>query len=360
MNHRGLPTGMHDNGLFRLTRTRTLGNLLSSRSLIMTATLRLFDPFTLPDHKPTLREFYDSNIYPEIVYEQAKGSISCDRTALNHWERHTPNRPIDQITKSDLASFRDGLRATGAKNNTINKYWRELRSMFNWAEEDGEIIRSPTISRRSKSKLTEATKKIQRESLTLEEVTQLWEGCAKARYPSGGEIPAPKLWRTAIVLFWFYGARTIDFLQLLTWENVKMSDRLLQFTAQKTSKLQGLPLTDLVMAHLESIKRNSTHVFPGFRSKGSWLAKPGKWKNGYYTTWRRDIQGLKPGQDGILIKHFRETMLTRCNGIDAGLGNWIAGHYMPGVSAQNYDLPTARIREAIAKTPVPDCFYDLG
>ena len=38
----------------------------------------------------------------------------------------------------------------------------------------------------------------------------------------------------------------------------------------------------------------------------------------------------------------------------------LAAHYVPGVSAQFYDMPTTRIRDAIDSTVLPDCFYDLG
>ena len=114
-----------------------------------------------------------------------------------------------------------------------------------------------------------------------------------------------------------------------------------------------------MIQHLKSIKGPGEKVFPGFNTKGCWLHENQKWKRGYYTTWRNEIQRDAKLQ-GIWIKHFRETMLTRNNGIEAGLGNWMAGHYMPGVSAQSYDLPTKRIREAVESTPVPECFYEIG
>jgi len=321
--------------------------------------LRLFDPIAEPTEQPLkLRGYYEKFILPEIKEEQSPSSLMQDCVALKHWETLTDNPSIEQVSREHVIAYRDGLIEKGLAPATINKCWRELRAMFNWAEEEEAIMKAPTISRRSKSKLVKQPPKIQRETLTINEVSLLFKACKKATYPAGGELPAPKLWRTAIVLWWFYGARTMDVIGNLSWDNLHWNDQLLKFTAQKTGKLQGLHLTDLVTAHLKSIKRNSNLVFPGFNSKGSFLHTPQKWKRGYYTTWRSEIQP-EAGLSELKIKHFRETMITRNNGIEAGLGNWIAGHYMPGVSAQNYDLPTQRIRDAIERTPVPDCFNQI-
>lgn len=321
--------------------------------------LKLYSPSAEtepPANQLSLRGYYQKEVLPEIRYEQAASSLEQDEIALRHWERYTTNPPIVEIGKEHIAMFRDGLIARGLANSTVNKYWRELRAVFNWAQDEAVISRTPVISKRSKSKLLKEPSKRQRETLTIDEVTRLYKACSKATYPDGGETPAPKLWRTAVVLWWFYGARTMDLLKHLEWSNVLWNDRLLRFAAQKTGKLQGLPLTDLTAAHLKSIMKKSNRVFPGFNTKGSRLHSG--WKRGFYTSWRAEIQP-EAGLSGIDIRHFRETMVTRNNGIEAGLGNWIAGHYMPGVSAQNYDLPTQRVRDAVDRTPVPECFNEI-
>lgn len=64
--------------------------------------------------------------------------------------------------------------------------------------------------------------------------------------------PTPLLWRVVLVLQWNYGQRTEDCLRL-RWENVLWSDKRIRFRASKTRKLQGLPVTDNVEAHLRSI-----------------------------------------------------------------------------------------------------------
>lgn len=323
----------------------------------MIATVRLFAPSDA-SQELTVRDFYQDTVLPVIQHEQSPRSLAEDRIALNHWERITGDPAIRKVNRDHITQFRDGLLRRKCSPGTVNKYWREIKAILSWASAEQVIGQVPSLSHRSTSRLIKEQPKRQRESLSDEEVTALYLACKKATYPAGGQVPAPKLWRTAIVLWWHYGARTLDVVRELTWDNVHFEDRLLKFTAMKTRKLQGLPLTDLVIEHLNSIKRSSHQIFAGFQTTGHYSRKRNRWKRGYYTTWRNEIQPEAKLQ-GIEIKHFRETMLTRNNGIEAGLGNWIAGHYMPGVSAQNYDLPTRRIREAIESIEPPACFYDL-
>lgn len=323
----------------------------------MIAAVRLYDPAQDDQRRLTLREFYEETILPVIQLEQSQRSLVEDRVALNHWERLTGNPDLKSISRKHIARFRDGL-IEGRSAATVNKCWREIKSMLRWASEEDVLERVPVISHRSKSRLCKEAPKKQRETLSMDEITALYRACRAATYPAGGRVPAPKLWRCAIVLWYFYGARTLDVVRELTWDNIHWQDRLIVYRAMKTRKLQGVPLTDLVVKHLRSVQRSSPQIFAGFRTPGHHNARTGKWKRGYYTTWRNEIQPAAE-LSGIWIKHFREAMITRNNGIEPGLGNWIAGHYMPGVSAQNYDLPTKRIREAVESTPVPECFYEL-
>ncbi|MFQ5734804.1 MAG: tyrosine-type recombinase/integrase [Planctomycetaceae bacterium] len=309
-----------------------------------------------PGELITLRHYYDGWIYPEIVDVQSANSLKEDRTALNHWEHLTDNPDIRSVGRDDLRKFRDALNAAGLRPATINKTWRELRTMFAEAADQRFISAVPRIAKGMKCSLVREPAKIQRESVTFAEIESLWRGCAQATYPAHEEFPAPKLWRVAIVLFTVYGARTLDIFQRLNWDNIRFGDRLIRFEAMKTRKLQGLPLTDLVIKHLRSIRGRSQRLFRGFNSRGNRLK--GTIKRGYYTTWNWEI-GAAAIDPPIWLKNLRESMLTRYNGIEPGLGNWIAAHHVPGVSAQHYDLPTQRIRDAIEASPVPDCFSEI-
>lgn len=315
-----------------------------------------------PDELPeelTLRDFYLRYVLPEIQHE-APSSLKEDRTALNHWEALTQDPDIRAVTRYHLERLRDGMQAHGASPATINKTWRELKMIFEVAADLEIISRAPKIGLRMKSRLVKQPHKLQRETIDFEEITRLWKACRRATYPPKRQFHPAKLYRVALVLFYLYGPRTVDLLERMEWDNVRFRDKVIQFNALKTSKLQGLPLTDLAIEHLQSIMGRSRRLFPGFNTKGCWLKKPQRWKPGYYATWNGEILPEANVNPPITFKHFREAMVTRHNRTKPGLGSWIAGHWIPGVSAQSYDLPTDDIRQAIAETPVPDCFQSVG
>lgn len=327
-----------------------------------------------------LRAFYESHVFPVIKTEQAPRSISSDRSALNSWERYTENPDIRDVGRDDLLQLRDGMIKAGIGPNRINCVWRELKAMFEFGVPDW-ISSTPAIRRRMKTKLVPEAQKMQRAIIEADEVNRIWNACTHASYPQDTQFPAPKLFRVALVLFWYYGPRPSD-LFALCWDNVDYGKRLLQFQAQKTGKLQGVPLTDLVIDHLRSIEGRSRLLFPGFNSPGCWITqRRGKavnaWKNGYRATWHRDIlpaAGIRPNcgpdetirqaeRDGfdptITFKHFREAMVTQLNDIKDRAGNWIAAHYENGVSERFYDLPTNRVRKAVTQRErelLPECF----
>lgn len=304
----------------------------------------------------TVRDYYERFLRPDLV-DLSPRSLDEDRIALNNWERYTNNRPLDQLSEEDLRELRDGMQASGRSPSTIQKTWRELRAMLKAAVDDDLLRKVPKLRR--KSRLVETPPKRQRETISEAELAKLWECCNFASYPAG-MIPAPKLWRVALVIFWTYGPRTLDVFGL-QWSDIKFGDKLIQFEAMKTGKLQGLPITPTVEAQLRSIRQGAAvrgfgRVFPGFNSPGCFLKSKGKWKTGFRATWRREIFGRSGISQQIDLKHFRERAVTFYNGIFDGLGSWVAGHSVPGVTAQHYDNPTARIREAIEASPVPECF----
>src|SRR5690606_25084454 len=146
--------------------------------------------------------------------------------------------------------------------------------------------------------------------------------------------------------FWMYGQRTRDVF-CLEYRNISYADRLIRFQAMKTRKLQALPMTDTVIRHLKAIQRaNAVRVLPGFQQRGG-FRRDGLLRHGYCETWNNEICAAAKLDRPIKLKHFRESAVTRYNDIEPNLGGWIAGHYMPGVTAQFYDNPTKRIREAI-------------
>lgn len=314
-----------------------------------------------PGSRITLQTYYSQVLLPDIQ-DQSKRSLDEDRHALNRWTEYVGEPDIRDINANTLQRFRDAYLHSGNGKSpaTVNKVWRELKAMLSAAADDGLIVSVPKIGRRSKSKLVKEPAIRQREIVTEAELERIWLECRHATYPTRTQHPAPKLWRVALVLLWTYGPRTLDVINLKASDIWTLGEqKILQFKALKTGKLQGLPVTPIVAEHLKSISGYSERLFPGFNSRGACLHKT-TWTRGYYATWRNEICRSAQLDAPVLFKHFRQRVVTNYNGIEPGLGNWIAGHYVPGVSAQNYDLPTKRIRDAICSAPVPDCFKEIG
>lgn len=315
---------------------------------------RFVGPVAKAESAITLRAFYESNVLPEIE-EQAAGSLAEDRYALAHWERHTGNPELRAIDKGHLIRLRDGMLRADRRPGTINKTWRELRAILQMAADEELLNRVPQIGRRMKSRLVREPAKAQREIITREELTRLWHACEFASYPNPKRFPTAAIWRTILLMFWLYGPRTQDLFRL-RWDSIYASSMLIRFEAMKTKKLQGLPLTPLVFESIRALRGlDPIYVFP-LRTKGHFSLRNNCWIPGYYTAWRAHIQPAAGIGEPVLFKNFRETMVTNLNAVEPSLGNWIAGHYMPGVSAQNYDLPTQRIRRAIESVEIPNCF----
>lgn len=325
-----------------------------------------------PAEKLTLRNFYETRLLPHLS-DLKEGSLACDRSALNMWERHTEDVCLKTTTVADLIEqvkqLRSGLKGRNLSAPTINKHWRELKPMFEHAArmkvcEEVPIIEEFRKGRVVRGSLLPEPPKVQRQLVTADDVCRLFEACKNATYPRCQQFTAPQYWRVALLLFWTYGARTGDFLRHLKWEHVRGSDGILLFTAEKTSKLQGLPLTDTVAMWLSTIRGLSERVFPGFNTAGHQRQtqgklpsqKPGTWKNGYYTTWRRDIATIIEPE--IQFINFRERIVTWGNSKRHNMGHWIAGHYVQGL-AQNYENPDDEIKALFKAATVPECFRQL-
>ncbi len=320
--------------------------------------LKLFTP-TSPaqagwhSRKCSLTALYAEEYRPLIVGEVSLRSLVEDETALKHWRKGTGDPDIRELERRHLEKFVAYLQGRGLAGPTINKIWRELKAMLRHAKDELRIIDTiPSLGFRRKSKLVRTGPKRQRETVTFDEMCLLWEACEAATYPVHPQCV--KLWRAFLVLLYTYGPRSGDVVRLSAKENLMLNDRLISFEAMKVSKLQGLPLIDVVLDHLDPIRKRSDRLFSSFKTVGH-QREDGTWKRGWRTTWRKEIlpaAGLK----GVTFKHLRESMVTRYNAADPGLGKWMAGHAQQGVTDTNYDFPTERIRRAIESAPVPPCF----
>lgn len=317
----------------------------------MIAALRLYQPGsvqprTLDDVYRLMEPDYPASMSPRSKVEQ--------RTALKHWRQGAGDPHLGEINRQTIIRFRDYLIGTGISSATINKVWRTLRAMLRYAHDElGWIEVIPSVSPFLKSRLVDTAPSMPREVLSHEELARMWANCLQARYP----VVEPCLaWRTFLVLAWSTGMRTHDLVYLPT-SAILWHQKLIRFAADKTSKLQGLPLTPMVEWHLQrwlAVAPAGPRIFNGFSCRGHTNHVTGRTRRGYYTEWNQVITaGVEPRP---LIKCLRADMITELNDEDAGVGGWAAAHAPIGVTSLNYDKPSKRVRRAFANRPVPPCF----
>lgn len=343
----------------------------------------------------TLRDFWLQDYCDPIDLKPT--TIRAYNGALNHWDR-TPvddrrtlgDLPLGELETEHVQLFRQSMDEHGISPQNQQKQWRHVNVLLRTAHEQGLIPVRPVPSLRSRSNIlpkTERRKRRTRERIvTRGELEILFRGCPNRE------------WKLAVWLLWMFAARTQDLLFLKstmvdiygqTVATIDLKERLLKFEAMKTGKLQGLPLTRFacdVLCKLKPLPDGRLLNLP--RKPGSYNRRRERWEPGYTTTWRRDIclkngirphEGSKPLPEHVLrclpadpiepiqMKNLRQTAITQFNDIGDGsgrlLGGWVAGHYQPGVTAQNYDVPTEAIRDAFERRErdlMPDCFRELA
>jgi len=328
-------------------------------------------PFKLYDPEDrsglTLTQVYQQ-LLPHLPLGMSPRSLVEHRTALRHWRSATGDPPVKRVDRDTVLALRNHMVGRELGEATVNKVWRTLRSFFRFAvEELREIEAIPGLSYRSRSKLLEEPTPVHREVITHAEVEQLWAGCLMASYPRFDREVITRLWRTFIVLLYTYGMRSGDLIRLPRSAILFNTGRI-RWVADKTNKLQGLPLTDVVRWHLEqwlavypsrvSRRRSKSdheeRLFPGLYRAGHFNTRSGRWSPGFYTTWRTEIAAdVRPE---VHWQNFRQTMVSEMNDIHDGTGGYLAGHSRSDVTGKSYDQPSKRVRSAIAERPVPRCF----
>lgn len=336
---------------------------------------------TKPTH--TLTQLWELDLQTEAAHAIAPRTIQAYRTALAHWNAATGDPPILEITSGHVAQLRDYLlqRVSPA---TAQKQWRHLNKLLRLSHLHGLVAHRPTPSVWTTGNLLPKNlrnvRQPKRPPVTAAEFARLCDACDAATYPACSS--AAHQWRILLYLFWMYGIRTLDVLTLpitvrvdsgAILPTIDCEQNVLRFRAQKTGKLQSLPITATGLRMFETLEPSATRWFPRFVRVGCWLAAKRRWETGYRTTWNREIcpaahvlprtgdpdwittiTADNPGFSAhIDFKNLRQTAVTEYNTLGDGtgrrLGAWIAGHSLRDVDEQHYDQPTAAIAAAIAQ-----------
>ena len=145
--------------------------------------------------------------------------------------------PLSAIGARDIEAFRNSrLKLVGA--STVSDDMKIIRSAFNRARRQGVIQVNPCEAVDIPASVAQT-----REAFTASEVKALL-AIASAE------------WKTPILLSFYAGLRLGDAVRL-DWQSVDFSKGLLTFRAEKTRRIESLPLHPTLRRHLEQIAGDS-------------------------------------------------------------------------------------------------------
>ena len=157
------------------------------------------------------------------------------------------NLDISQLTKADVAKFRDEvLRRTSVAN--ANKSLKYVRVALGAAYKDGVAQENPAAKldtlRRREADRTE------RRPFTVLELKNILAHAS-------GE------WK-GIILFGLYTGQRLKDIARLTWQNIDVEQEELRFVTAKTGRRMSIPLVSPLVAHLQTMPAGDNPAAPLF------------------------------------------------------------------------------------------------
>jgi integrase len=141
--------------------------------------------------------------------------------------------PLASLRAKDIEAFRDSrLKEVGA--TTVTDDLKILRTAFNRARRQGSLGTNPCEAVDFPKAEAQA-----REPFTAREVGLLLQ-------------KAPKEWQTAILLGFYAGLRLGDAVNL-DWKSVDLKKGMLTFKAQKTGRMEQIPIHRTLCVHLKKV-----------------------------------------------------------------------------------------------------------
>ena len=183
----------------------------------------------------TVKDFF-ANWLAGKELGSARDTFLRYRSTVDLFMAHLGKRatlPLSAIGARDVEDFRNSrLKLVSA--STVSDDLKIVRTAFNKARKQGAIQTNPCEAVDFPKSVAQT-----REAFTASEVKAL-------------VATAPAEWKTPILLAFYAGLRLGDAVRL-DWQAVDFSKGLLTFRAQKTKRIESLPLHPTLRRHLEKI-----------------------------------------------------------------------------------------------------------
>ncbi|MCC6126008.1 MAG: tyrosine-type recombinase/integrase [Pirellulales bacterium] len=306
------------------------------------------------DGKMTLSTFYFEHYLPDILFEATAGTKISYKVAVKKWAYLTGDPPVELITNSMLATFRDALpkisgrRGLKGSPNTVRSILQSIYTLLGklgpagprnrdalgilqtipWARPPRKDIKLPVIA-------------------TEEQIAACYEAAACMDVPHIPGIKSPAWWKALLVLSWNTGLRYGSIFSA-RMEHLNWKDRQLILPSQclKSRRPLIVHLNEAVMEHLVRIRTDREMLIPC------------PWRRDQFYFWfgrLQEIAGISESER-FGLHNVRKSLATRLWEISPGAASAVLGHTAQAVTQQHYVNPTGIAARALDALPQPAVF----
>jgi integrase len=154
---------------------------------------------------------------------------------LEHLGLKRAEADIADVSRTDIVAFRDSLYCRELAPDTVNRYIKILRMLFNAAHRDRFVLENPVEHVEPVKDASNA----RRRPFTIPEIQAVLA------------VADPE-WQS-LIKFGLYSGQRLGDLALLTWSNIDLARDELRLVTRKTGKRLTIPLAQPLREHIEAL-----------------------------------------------------------------------------------------------------------
>ena len=305
--------------------------------------------------KPTLTTFLETHYIPTCLFEATAGTIQQYRVIVGQWRLLTGDPPLEEITTSLLAKYRDVLlKMRGRKPyermhpRSVCSKLRVVHTLLAKAAKPGPrnrdafgLIGEPPWIRPPRCPQTPRT------IVSEQQISDLYLAAVCMEVPRIPGFKAPAWWRALIVVAWATGLRTSTLLTL-RMDDIDWQEKCLRIPGErmKARRPHTAYLADTAVEHLRKIRTDRELVFPWDLNRRQLY---------FHMHKLQDAAGL-PRKDHFAFQTIRRSFGTRLFAVSPGAAMMALGHAGLEVTRNCYINAQVVVQPAVQAMSQPPAF----
>lgn len=299
----------------------------------------------------TLASFFEAYYLPQILFDASPKTVELYRICITKFQYLAGNVKLKEIDNAVLGRFRDALmrqtRQSGRRlsKHTVRMYLRHVMHLLAKAGPPSPKNRNaagyiPSVPFAKAPRCELPTPRI----VSFDALAACYRAAGAMAWPAMDGLPASRWWRALLVLAFNTGLRRRT-LFALRWEHVSLEESLLRIPAEllKGRRRLVLPLNEITVAHLRSIRGDHRTVFP-WPYSAEW-----------FSTKFRELQVMAglPASERFGLHNIRKTTATMLWKKDPGAAQLMLGHTLMKITEEHYVSAPAVLVDAVKTIPQP-------